>query len=105
MMSVYCTPPAARHALELDQVVVGAVRRQQRAGVLEVLALGVALQRLRHGLLVPDTLTSPSPPPLPSTLGPAPRGVAARHREYRGPQSQTDLLAPVSNLYGRARSC
>ena len=33
--------------------VVGAVRRQQRAGVLEVLALGVALQRLRHGLLVP----------------------------------------------------
>ena len=36
-----------RRALELDQVVVGAVGRQQRAGVLEVLALGVALQLAR----------------------------------------------------------
>ena len=34
---------AGRHPLELDEVVVGAVSRHQRAGVLEVLALGLAL--------------------------------------------------------------
>ena len=35
-----------RHTLELDQIVVGAVGGEQCVGVLEVLALGVALKRL-----------------------------------------------------------
>ena len=35
-----------RHTLELDQIVVGAVRGEERAGVLKVLTLGVALERL-----------------------------------------------------------
>ena len=44
---------ALRHALELDEVVARAVGRHQRAGVLEVLALGLALARLLDGLAVP----------------------------------------------------
>ena len=35
-----------RGTLKLDQVVVGAVRGEERAGVLKVLTLGVALERL-----------------------------------------------------------
>ena len=40
-----------RRPLELDQVVVGAVGGEEGAGVLEVLALRVALQRLVARLL------------------------------------------------------
>ena len=41
------------HALELDELVVGAVGRQHGAGVLEVLALCLALERLHGGVVEP----------------------------------------------------
>ena len=40
-------------ALQLDEVVVGAVCGEKRARVLEVLELGVTLQRTHRGLVVP----------------------------------------------------
>ena len=44
---------ADRRALQLDLVVVRAVGRQQRARVLEVLALGLALHRLVERVVEP----------------------------------------------------
>ena len=41
------------HALELDELIVGAIGRQHRASVLEVLALRLALERLQRGLVEP----------------------------------------------------
>ena len=40
--------------LQLDEVVVSAVGGEEGAGVLEVLAVGVALERLHHRLVVPS---------------------------------------------------
>ena len=40
-------------ALQLNQIVIAAVRGQQRPRVLEVLALGVALERPRHSREIP----------------------------------------------------
>ena len=39
-------------SLQLDEVVVSSVGGEEGAGVLEVLALGVALERLHHRLVV-----------------------------------------------------
>ena len=47
-------------ALELDEVVVRAVGREERAGVLEVLELRIALERLLACVVVPCAQKNPS---------------------------------------------
>ena len=44
---------AARRALELDEIIVSSISSEERTCVLEVLHLGVALERLLHCLIVP----------------------------------------------------
>ena len=48
-----CELLTLRHTLELDEVIVRAISRQQRTCMLEVLALRFALERLLAGVEEP----------------------------------------------------